>query len=343
MAIGEIVTQADLASLAREAEKNISTRAYLAPTVYHYANNAQPNWMYFTSLATAIKQWQYVMNMPGATAQKPAGNISFTTAATTLGINVDFYFNLPVAGWVNVPYSILRQVYSKKVVIPFRFYKTDGSGPYYSVLDNSVLGISATTLASVTQSKIQALDDFHRQVQLLKAKYNTLALYLNNLSKKPLNAVQQQSFNEGILLLQNLKSEMTGIQGIEFSYSANGQINGVGFIPIIYIVLAVLLAGTAAWTIDRLYTESQKTARINSSYDMQQWISGQKIKIAAAVKAGTISSSDANGMYADLDNSAKAAQDIATAASANTPGILDKVQDIALIALGIFAISKFVK
>lgn len=342
MHIGEIVTQADLQSIQRENEKFFSQRAYLAPTVFRLAAAGITNYNYYATRDDAFKKALFLLGKGGANIT-PAGSVAFTNAATaqTFGINADFYILLPT-GWTVIPYAVLKSVKNWTGVV-VKFYKTNAAGPFYAILDSRYFGLSASTIASVPANKIAALDDFHRELQILKVKYNTLSEYLTTLSKKTsLNAAQQQSFNEGLLLLNSMKEQIRTIQGVEFTYNVNGQVS-IGIIPIIYIIVAaVIVAAAAAWTIDRVTTERNKTARINAAFNMQQWISEQKLKIAAAARAGTISQASADQMTNDLTAAQKKAEQVAADASKETEGVLDKVQNLVLIVGGVYIISKFI-
>lgn len=343
--IGEIITASDLKDIQREGAKDISTRAYLAPTVFRKASSGVTGQNYYASLSDAIQTLKFILGK-SSTRAKPAGQVKFTSEAKaqTLGISVDF-FNQLTTGVIPVPYGIVKQMFGlpKQVVIPFRFYKTDGSGPYYAILDSSYMGIAASTLNSVPASNVSALDDFHREVQLLKARYNTLATYLNILASKPTNTAQQQSFNEGKLLLDNLKEEMRSIKGVEFVFGSTG-VSGIGVIPIVvYIIVALIVAAATAWTIDRIITEKNKTARINAAFDVQKWISNQELTIDEKEKQGLITHEQALEMKADLKKAMDSAAGVIKSSSAETQGVLDKLLPLATIAVAAYAISKFVK
>lgn len=340
--IGDILTAADLKQIQRESEKSFSSRGYVAPTVYRYAGGTNARWPYWNSFDEVVASLPFFLGIPGATLKQPASNVIFAndTKAQTLGINCDFYYKLPTIGWVNVPYPVLKSIYQQNLVIPFRFFKTDGSGPFYSVLINTKLGISATVVNTSDPAKVRALDEFHRQVQLLRGQYNALATYLNTLAKRQLNPVEQQSFNEGLLLYQRMQADVKSIPGVQFLYASNGTISGIGVVPVVlYIVLAIITSIAAAWTIERVATERQKTARINSAYNIQKWLSDQAVKVAEAKSAGKISSEDANRIFSDLQTASQAAQGNAKEASSNA-GFFDKLENLALLGIAALVISK---
>lgn len=344
MAIGEIVTGSDLKAIQQLNSRLYSERAYVAPTVFRLAGSTtQTYWPYYKSLADAIAQMKYAAGKT-KTPVAHAGTISFTkeAKAQTLGINVDFYYPIPVVGITSIPYAYLRDNIAKgPALVPFRFYKTDGSGPFYSVLDNSRLGISATVISNVSEEKVAALDAYHRELQLLKTKYNTLALYLTTLSKKQLKPAQQQSFNEGSLLLQRMSTELGKIKGIDITYTSSGQIGEP--ITLLTILLISIIAGAVAWTVVAITAEVAKVKKLNASYDMQKWISDQQLKLAAAKKNGQITQGDYDTMIKTLEDSNNTASKAVNDVTTNKGGMLDKVQNILLLALGGYAVIQLVK
>jgi hypothetical protein len=341
--IGEIVTQADLRSIAAENAKSISQTAFVAPTVFKVQGVKLPRVNYYATKEAAFNQFLFLTNKT-KTKSLPSGSVDFTPyfVAQPIGINVDFYYYTPL-GFVQLPYSFFRTMPIKaKSGIVFRFYKNDGSGPYYAIFDNVNFGASATVVKDIPANKIAALDEFHRQLQALKARHNTLAAYLTNISTQRLNVVQQQSYNEGLLLLQNLREEMKAVKGAEFSFGSKGE--AIGIIPIIiWVVGAIVLAIAAAWTIDKVNTEIQKTKRLNAGYDIQKWLADQNLKIAAAKKAGIISEADAHALTQANTVTSNQAAENNTKQTEETKSVFDKIENIALIGLGILVVSKFVK
>ena len=244
---------------------------------------------------------------------------------------------------MGVPYELLRKKYSEPgtFIIPYRFYKNDGSGPFYSILLNNDFGISATLLKNVPSAKVAELDKFHRELQLLKVKYNTLSLYLTDLSKKQLKPVQQQSFNEGSLMLNNLREEMRKIKGVDVTYTSSGQIGEP--ITLLTILLISIIAAAISWTVITITQEVAKVKKINAAFDMQKWISDQKLKLATAKTAGAITQGDYNEQIKSLDKAAELAGSVVTANSKGEPGIFDKIQNLLLIGLGGYAFIQFTK
>lgn len=281
-----------------------SERAYVAPTVFLKAGANMPRWNFYNSLDTARKQYFYALGL-SATQPGSAGAVSFTgTAAQTFGINVDFYRNVGVA-FYPVSYESIKSNMPQLYVI--RFYDTNGAGPYYAVINSKYFGISATVVYPEGEEQKQQLDLFYREVALLKYRYNSLAAFLNQLAKKELNNKEQQIFNEGLLLLQNLSNQIRNIRGIEIYYSQNGTI---GIAPILLIAIIAILAGATAWSVSEIFAEKEKTKRINDSYDLQKWVAAKKAEVAAN---SAISSSDKQSIYKTLDAAASQAQAVAKA------------------------------
>lgn len=346
--IGEIVTQADLKSLQQWAAQSWTKRAYVAPSVYRLpSENTTKGWYYWNTLEEAMRFYRFLLNEKGTTLPKPAGQVSFTTAATaqTMGINVDFFFSLPVVGSIVLPYAWVKQKMAQpgNVVLPFRFYKKDGSGPYYSVFSSTHMGMAATSINNIATDKVAALDEYHRQLQLLKAKHNTLALYLKDLSTKQLKPVQQQSFNEGLLLLNGMREEMRKLRGVDVTYLQNGSIAAI---PVLLLILIIsVVAAAAAWTVTQITSEAAKVAKLNASYNTIKWVSDQQLKISQALKSGQINQAEYNDMMKTLqaasDTANKAVVDVTK--DSDKPGLLDKLQNLLLIGLGGYALIQFTK
>ena len=195
------------------------------------------------------------------------------------------------------------------------------------------MDITAQIVSDADSDTLNALDDFHRELQLLKAKYNFLSVTLHNLSKKTLSDAEQQTFNEGVLMLQDMKAKLSTIQGVDITYTENGSISGIGIIPLVLIAIVAVVAAAAAWTIDKLYTETQKTQRINAGYDMQKWVGDQKMRWSIAKQQGAISQNDYNANIAILDAANTAAQNNIVEASKTTPGVLDNILPAAVLGV----------
>lgn len=320
-------------------------KGYVAPTVFLQKGKIVSGWNYYNSLNDAFEKVKFMLHY-GGTDVKPAGSVSFKKDGTaqTLGINVDFYFAANAMTPVNLGYLAakyaMQQAPANYYFGIFRFFKTDGTGPYYSILDPRYLGITATLVSSYDADKIAALDRFHREAQLLKTKYNTLAAYLNALATKQLTPVQQQVFNEGVLKLTALRSEMETIEGLEYYKQKDGQI-GIAFaIPLI----AWLIIGAVAisWSVSKILTEYNKTARLNASYDVQKWVQEQKVKIAKEVTAGTLTKEQAAQLNNELNQVNNNAAANAAAAAKNSESFMGELGNIvkwAAIGLGVMAIA----
>lgn len=339
-AIGEIVTQSDLISLQKYTAQSAVKTGYVAPTVYR--NTKVSGWNYYKTLTEAVRQWAYINGVPGYIAQTPAGSVKFTsTAATeTMGINVDFFYPDPKLGILVSSYAWVKQMIETKKVFTcvIRFYKTDGSGAYYAVLDSRYLSIAATVTSKLPADKIAALDNFHREVQLLKYKYNSLANFLTELSKKKLNTTQQQIFNEGILMLNNMEKQLRQIKGVEINFANNGTVAGVGIIPILIIIAIALVAAVTGWTIVTINAEIEKTKKLNASYDLQKWVAEQNLKIQ---KDNTLTPAQKADLINQNAGITKSAQDAAAAVTTATPGIFDKVENILMLGIVGVIVFKF--
>lgn len=315
MGIGEIVTQSQLASLQKYVEQSWVKLGYVAPTFYRYASASSTSWAYYATLDEAKKQYEFLLKKQGSVAQKAVGYLSFTANATaqTGGVSVDYFYPFPFYGWVQVPYAALREYWANRpdLLVVARFTKTNGSGPYYTVLVSGTMGIAATVIQNISADKLAAYDLFYKELSILKAKYNALVDHLNSLAAMPFNPVVQQSFNEGMLLLNRMQNDMRKIKGVDFTYTQLGQLNGVGALPLVAWVVFAIIATTISWSLKEILTEKERTKQVNAGYDMQKYAQDQRFKIAQAVQAGTISKEDA----AKLD--AAAQQAAVNAADAN--------------------------
>jgi len=322
--------------------KSIAAKGYVAPTVFIYNNKTQTSWNYYNSLSEAFQKLKYIFSQP-VNNVSPAGSVPFKKDGTsqTFGINVDFYFAVSPNNLVNMSYAAAKVAYNlpDKYYGVVRFYKTDGTGPFYSVFDPSVFNIAATAVGSYNSDKIAALDKFHRECALLKVKYNSLSIFLNTLASKNMNAVEQRIYSEGLSKLNAMESEMNTIKGIEFYKSKDGQI---GFIQIPIIAWIVIGSIAAAWAVNNILTEYNKTARINAAYDVQKWVSEQQLKISQEVKAGSITKEQGDNLFKNLGQIAAGAIKNAEQASKPSGGLLSNIGDIvkwAAIGMGIVLIA----
>lgn len=290
---------------------------YVAPTVYLLAaKTAIGKYNYYKSMGDAAQKCLYLNNGTGANST-PLGQVTFINngQAQTMGINVDFFvFNS--GAWVPRTYAQLRGTSLSGMII-FSFYSTQGGGPYWAIFDNRYFGISATTVRGSDPQKALALDNFYRSVQLMKYRYNYLAGFLNQLSQRQLNPAEQQIYNSGLLLMQNLTNQMRSINGITISYTDKGTIGN----PVILIIAIIaIVAGATGWTIYAIQMEQEKTQRINDAYDLNKWVADKKVAIAQQVNQGVISQQQANDAIQTLDNASSVANKIALNASKNSEG-----------------------
>lgn len=291
-----------------------SERDYVAPTVFKKAGLGASNYNYYGTVNEAIVKYKYLNNIAGGANIAPEGYVSFSgTGAQTFGINCDF-FMLSNGKWVMTTYKYLRAVATLPPII-FRFYTREGAGAFYAIYDKTSFGMSATSIDSVSAEKLNALDGFYREVQLLKYRYNNLAAFANDLSKRTLSQTEQRIFNETVLKLQNMQAQMTTIKGIEISFNSSGV---VGVIPFLIIAIILIVAAASAWTIISIVEMKEKTKRINDSYDLSQWVATKKQEIAQQVQAGAITPEQASAINKTLDNATDTANQVA--ANSSKPG-----------------------
>jgi hypothetical protein len=302
-----------------------SERDYLAPTVFTEPTRFVTNWNYYSTLDQAIQKHYYLTGQGGKN-YSPAGVVYFTNNGKpqTFGINCDFYI-LKNGEWQLTSYKYLKTISGVWPPVVFRFLSPDGAGIYYSILNVYYFGLSATSIKSVPAAKLEALDSFYREIQITKYRYNALVGFLNTLGKKQLNIVEQQVFNEGMLLLNSMNQQIATVRGIEVGYTQTGA---MGNPVILLIALIIILSAATAWTISNVVSEKEKTKRINDAYELNKWIALKKQEIAQQVTAGTISQQTANGINNTLDDAAGTANAIAANAAKNGKGVFGEIGDI---------------
>ena len=318
-----------LRSLLSEGGFSLKQKGYVAPTVFLLqGKNAGSGWNYYNSLTDAFEKCKYLLRLGGSNIP-PAGFVPLKKDGTaqTIGINVDFYFAVNKDKLVNLGYKARKfaNTLSNPVFCILRFYKTDGTGPFYTVYDPRYMGASATPVSSYSADKISAIDRLNREVALVKAKHNVLASYLNALAVKKLTPVEQQIFNEGSLRLQTMRAEIQQINGIEIYYSKDGTI---GFIVLPLIAWLIVGAAVVGWAVSKIVEQYQKTARLNASYDAQKWVSDQKIKIEREVTKGTLTKDQAAALTNDLDKLNANAQKNAEESAKNVPGMFGDIANV---------------
>lgn len=343
MAIGEILTQADINSIKKMSEKNFTQRGYLAPTVFKVAGSPKA-FNYYSTLQQAVLKNKFIHGIASGKNVAPAGTIQLNTSSSaTLGINVDFFLHDPIKETTApVDYLFVRSNFLKFYYI-CRIYQTNGAGPYFIILDTSNMGLAATATAKVSKAKLAALDSLHRQLQVAKSKYNTLAAYLQTQSTKNLSGRDQQKFNEGLLTLNNYERELRAIQGVDITFSANGKVSGIGFVPIIWIVVIIAGAILAAYSTDKIIGIVEKIKVLNGAYDMQKFSSTQSLEIDKAEKAGLITPEQAAAERQRLQEAAAAAQQTASDASKPSTGLFDRVENLLFFGGLIFLGAKLIK
>lgn len=305
-----------------------SQRDYLAPSVYRPANRNVSNWNYYNSFWDAEKKWRYIENQGGQNIP-PAGIVSFANSATpqTFGINVDFY--ILVGGlWQLTSYKYLRTRWGDANLPPviIRMYTKEGNGPFYAIGNNYHFAIAATTVQSLSPDKLAALDDYYREMQLMKYRYNAFIGFMNTLAGvQNMNTIVQKVYNEGLGLLQTFSQQMSTVRAVEIQYSQGEKIGALPVLAVIAIV--ALLAGAAGWTVSAIISEKEKTKRINDSYELNKWVAEKKIQVGSMVEQGTLSPSAASTINKQLDAAAEAGNSVAERESANK-GIFGNIADI---------------
>lgn len=305
-------------------DTDFSTQGYVAPTVFLKADKYLSNYNYYGTLQAAIDKYLYLANKGGRNSP-PVGIKTFinNNTAQTLGINCDFYAYVDNV-WQLVSYSWLK---TRSVFPPvvFRFMATDGGGTYYAIFDGYYFGLSAISITNVDPAKLTELDLFWREVQVMKYRYNSFVGFLNTLSQKELNSIEQRVFNEGLLLLNNLSNQMQQVRGITIIYDSSGK---VGLPVMVLIALVVVLSVAAAWTVNSIAAERERTRRINDSYDLNKWIIEKKQEIGMQVSSGQISQQSANDILVSLDQAANVANKIATDAAKPKTGLFGDIANV---------------
>lgn len=294
--------------------EDFSQQGYVAPSVYLRGDRYISNYNYYHSMQGCIDKYNYLAKQGGANTT-PAGIRSFVNNQTpqTFGINCDFYV-LQAGVWVLASYAWLKSNWGKSSFPPcvFSFISVEGSGMYWAILDRYYFSVSATAIKNFDPAKLSELDLFYREVQVMKYRYNTFVGFLNTLSQRQLNSVEQRIFNEGMLLITTLGNEMKTVRGLNIIYQSGGKIGNP--VLLIIAIIAVLSAATA-WTISSIVQEKERTKRINDAYDLNKWVVAKKVEIAQAVERGDISQQSANGINNTLDGAAALGNKIAESAA----------------------------
>lgn len=335
-----------LKTVLTESSWSMKQRGYVAPTIYLEKGFSISGWNYYATLDDAFNKLKYIVNEGGYDA-RPAGSVTFKPDSTAqpAGINVDFYLPVNKDSIVNLGYKAMKflyENYTQPSLSVCRFFKTDGSGPYFLVLNKEYFGIAATKVDSYSADKIAALDTFHREAALLKARHNVLAIFLNELAARQLTPFEQQIFNDGSLRLQTMRTEMASIEGLNPYYSKDGQVGFLGIPLIAWIIVAAIVA---SWAASKILTEAEKTKRLNLSYNQSKWAEDQRLKISQEITKGTISKEQGDSLYKSLTGVSIAAAKNAETASASSPSMFGEIGDIVkwgAIGLGVYAVANAV-
>lgn len=299
-----------------------SVQGYFAPTVFLMAGQPIPRWNYYADIGSAALAWFYLNGMT-STQPSPVGEVDFTAngPAQTSGINVDFFYNKGDNTWQPLSYADFRNnlsSYANKTI--YRFFTTDGEGPFYAIFDGRYFGISALTMDQVDPDSLAALNDYYEQLQYLKYTYNSLVGFLNTLSEQQLSPAQQSIYNEGILKLQALNSQIQTINGADFIYGNQAAIGQV----LLIILIVLIIAAAAAWTVVEIEAEKEKTQRINDSFQLSEWVAQKKIDVANS----SLSDSDKQAIYQSLDQAQATATNVANKAAQPSTSPLDSIATI---------------
>lgn len=296
--IGEIVTQDQQKSLLRDLRKNASQIGYILPTVYRYASASDYTaQLYYKKFEEAYKIVLLASGVKNIIQPSPAGYIKFTNkpVAQTLGINVDFYVHIPgIRNPVLAPYTFVRKLYSDfhtlgGIGMVIKFYKTDGSGPFFTPIHTKYFGVAAKTTGKLPPEKIKAMDDFHRSCQIFLAKHNKYVSTLNQWAQRVLSPVEQKYFNLLNLKVQNMRQQIATVKGIELIYSENGE--AIGIAPIIalyWLVGIVSVAAIGGWTIAQLGAQRASVDKVNAAFDYDKDMAYYELEVDKQVKAGSI-------------------------------------------------------
>jgi len=338
--------------LAKNSAYPFSQTGYLAPTFYRIASSGVNSYNFYSTLQDTYNKFLYLIKAGGKNIA-PAGSIELNKmGATTMGINADFWIiklaKPEFATYLEVK-DLYKQAHEQKIPKYFlsRFYKTDGSGPFFCVLQTQDFGISAQKVSAISQEKLKALDLLHKELQLAKYKYNTLAEFLNQLSQKKLNRTEQQMFNEGILMLNNYERQLRSFPAARFTWAANGQVIS-GIAPIVYVAIAIVLAIIYSYAVNQITDMFVKLKGINESYNMQKWLQDYQLKIAQELQAGNISPKHAQTLFTNSQQAATAAQTnagiiTASAADNGKGGFFDEIKNLLFIGGGIMIATQLLK
>lgn len=325
---------------------SLQKKGFVAPTIFLQKGKLISGWNTYATLQDAFNKIKYLIGDGGADI-KPAGSVSFKKDGTaqTIGINVDFYVAINKDKVVNLGYAAFKTAYekfSKPIYFICKFYKPDGTGPYFLIFDKRYMAAAATTVSSYEKSKVAALDELHRETALLKAQHNVLASFLNKLAAKQLSPLEQQIFNQGMLRLSAMRSEMSALVAngtMEVYYSKDGTIGALVIPLIAWIIVGAVAAG---WTVNKIVTEVNKTKRLRTSYDQQKWAAEQELLIAQELKKGTITKEDAAILTAGVKQVSQQAGENATTASQPDKSMFGEIGDIVkwgAIGFGIYAVA----
>ena len=116
------------------------------------------------------------------------------------------------------------------------------------------------------------------------------------------------------------------------------------------IIIVAIIATTflIAYLVPKLIQSNERIKTVNASYNFQQFIAEQNRQISIDEGAGKYSKAQADELRKNNTQAATKAQQVVTdvveaAKKEGESDFMDKVQNLAILAAGVFIISKFVK
>jgi hypothetical protein len=341
--IGEVITQADLKAMQKANEKNFSSFGFVAPGVFALPNTGVRTAYVHNTLDEAIQQLKFNLKIKGGKDNRKnfitvpdTGN----NTAKALFVSVDFFLYIPVLGVIPVSYAAVKQQINKLRYVIIKGYTVSTGAEVYSIVDFKFLGIAATKVTNVSEKKLDALDEFHRQLQIAKARHNALVDYVAVLKNKKMSRIELDMFEEAVTKLEQMRARLKAVPGVNISYGTKASKNAIGVIPvIIWIVVIIAGAVLAGFTIDKILSYLKELKQINGDNDIIKFTEEQRLKIAQS----GLSEAKQKELNNALDKTQAAAEKDKAAASADKPGILDGIQNIVFFSGAVYLVSKFIK
>lgn len=325
-----------------------SQQGYLAPTVFMPKGVKYKNILLYKSREDAFEKLRHNLEVPGSKNPDYIDTIIVNAEqqAQTIGINVDFYNYHRKFGFIQYSYAQVRAMTAaERNLLVIRFTKNDGNGPVYALFEGDKMGVAATPTGKIFPDKLAALDELHRNLQLVMAQYNALSNFINTLSTQKLSPSQKVFLKQALVRQAKFKKELLAIKGSEFSFANKAGVK-IGAIQIPVIIAAVIVAGITAYAVYEINKINNVTKQVISNNDLQKFFADYKLKVAEEAAAGIISKEDEQRLLSETNAAEKAAQDNNKDLTKDTigkDGLLDKITNLVLIGGGIFLVSKFIK